>query len=44
MKNYLLEEDEIEENNEEMKKRKEDISKNLTLFFNKVILIDFFII
>ena len=40
MKNYLLEEDEIEENNEEMKKRKEDISKNLTLLFNKVILID----
>jgi hypothetical protein len=40
MKNYLLEEDEIEENNEEMKKRKEGISKNLTLLFNKVILID----
>ena len=40
MKNYLLEEDEIEENNEEMKKRKEDISKNLTLLFNIVILID----
>ena len=40
MKNYLLEEDEIEENNEEKKKRKEGISKNLTLLFNIVILID----